>query len=63
MSDIETVVIVTGTHIEKIRASQYNPAIHTLHNPEPEPAAPEPAPAEASAPFGKPRRRNHTPEE
>jgi len=46
MSDIETVVIVTGTHIEKIRASQYDPAIHTLHNPKP---VAEPSPDEPEA--------------
>jgi len=57
MSEIETVVIVTGTHIEKIRASQYDPAIHTLHNPKPEPvAAPsldEPEAATAQKKRGK----------
>jgi len=30
MSEIETVVIITGTHREKIAKSAFNPAIHTL---------------------------------
>jgi hypothetical protein len=30
---IETVVIIKGSHIERIRKEEFKPGVHTLHNP------------------------------